>query len=111
MNAAGRFLSQSTVSRTWVFSILLSRAQFGMFVLIGAVLMSALSLIYVTNSTRSLNATIQQTLAERDHLHIQWGQLLLEKSTWMMQARIQQVASEKLGMLVPTNKTVVIINE
>lgn len=111
MNAAGRFLSQSTVSRTWVFSILLSRAQFSLFTLIVAVLMSALSLVYVTNSTRSLNAGLQQTLAERDHLHIQWGQLLLEKSTWTMQARIQQVASGKLGMQVPDNKTVVIINE
>lgn len=111
MNAAARFLSQSTVSRTWVFSVLLSKTQYTTLLLTLAVLVSSLSIIYVTNTTRMLNATIQQTLAERDQMHIQWGQLLLEKSTWMMQARIQQVASEKLGMVVPNSKSVIIINE
>lgn len=111
MNAAGRYLSQSSVSRTWVVSVFLSKTQLSVCTLIAGVLMSALSIVYVTNCSRSLNAGLQQTLAERDRLHIQWGQLLLEKSTWMMQARIQQVASDKLGMMVPNNKSVVIVNE
>lgn len=111
MNAAARFLSQSTVSRTWVISVLLSKAQFGLFTLIIAVLMSALSVVYVTNTTRSLNASVQQMLADRDHMHVQWGQLLLEKSTWIMQARVQQIASDKLDMVVPNSQSVVIINE
>lgn len=111
MNAAARFLSQSAVSRTWVFSVLISKAQVSVFTLVVAVLLSALSIVYVTNTTRSLNADIQQTLLDRDHMHVQWGQLLLEKSTWIMQARIQQVASDKLGMMVPNGKSVVIINE
>lgn len=111
MNAAARFLSQSTVSRTWVVSILLSKAQFSLFTLIVSTLISALSIVYVTNTTRSLNANVQQALAERDHLHVQWGQLLLEKSTWIMQARIQQIASHKLGMVIPNSKSVVIVNE
>ena len=111
MNAAGRFLSQSTVSRTWVFSLLLSRAQLSLFTMLSAILISALSIVYVTNTSRTLNAGIQQTLADRDHLHVQWGQLLLEKSTWIMQARIQQVASDKLDMVLPNSKSVVIVNE
>jgi cell division protein FtsL len=111
MNAAARFLSQSTVSRTWVFSILLSKAQVSLMTLMIAVLMSALSIVYVTNSTRSLNANLQQSLAERDQLHTDWGQLLLEKSTWIMQARVQHIASTKLDMVVPDNKSVVIVNE
>lgn len=109
MNAAARFISQSHVSRTWVISVLLTRTQLSVWMLILAVAMSALSIVYVTNTTRSLNASIQQILTERDQLHIQWGQLLLEKSTWVMQARVQQVASDKLGMMVP--KSVVIVNE
>ncbi len=110
MNAAARLFSQSTVSRTWLLSVLISKVQFGRYLLILAVLMSALSMVYVTNTTRSLNAGLQQTLAERDHLHIQWGQLLLEKSTWIMQARVQQVASDKLGMVVPEGKSLVIVD-
>lgn len=111
MNAAARFLSQSTVSRTWVFSILLSKAQVSLMTLMVAVLMSALSIVYVTNSSRSLNASLQQTLTERDQLHTEWGQLLLEKSTWIMQARVQHIASTKLDMVVPDHKSVVIIAE
>lgn len=111
MNAAARFLSQSSVSRTWVISVLMAKAQLSTLTLLVAVLMSALSIVYVTNNTRSLNANLQQMQAERDHLHVQWGQLLLEKSTWIMQARIQQIASNKLGMVVPNSKSVVIVNE
>ncbi|MHB1947519.1 MAG: cell division protein FtsL [Gammaproteobacteria bacterium] len=111
MNAAARFLSQSSVSRTWVISVLMSKAQLSTLTLLVAVLMSALSIVYVTNNTRSLNASLQQMQAERDRLHVQWGQLLLEKSTWIMQARIQQIASNKLGMVVPNSKSVVIVNE
>jgi len=111
MNAAARFLSLSTVSRTWVVSFILSKTQLSLVTLVIGVLVSSLSVVYVTNMSRSFNANVQQSLAERDHLHAQWGQLLLEKSTWIMQARIQQVASDKLGMVVPDSKSVVIINE
>ncbi len=111
MNAAARFLSQSTVSRTWVISVLLSKIQFSTLILTAAVLVSSLSIIYVTNTTRTLNAGLQQIFTERDQIHVQWGQLLLEKSTWMTQARIQNVASKKLGMIVPNSSTVKIINE
>lgn len=111
MNSAARFLNHSTFSRTWVVSVILSKAQWSVFTLMLAVSVSALSIVYVTNNTRCLNATLQQTLAEREGLHIQWSQLLLEKSTLIMQARIQDVASKDLEMVVPDNKSVVIINE
>lgn len=111
MNSAARFLNQSAVSKTWVVSVLISKMQFSLYILLTGVLVSALSIVYVTNNTRSLNASVQQALTERDHLHVQWGQLLLEKSTWIMQARIQQVASDKLGMMIPNSKSVVIVKE
>jgi cell division protein FtsL len=111
MNAAARLLNQGSLSRGWVITVFLNRTQFAMFALITCVLLSALSVVYVTNASRSLNANIQQILTERDQLHIQWGQLLLERSTWIMQARIQHVAENKLGMMIPDNKSVVVVNE
>jgi cell division protein FtsL len=111
MNAAARLLSHGNLSRSWVVSVILSRAQFSSLVMIIAVLVSALSVVYVTNTARCLNASIQQTLAERNQLHIQWSQLLLEKSTWITPARVQQVAESNLGMVVPDNKSLVIVNE
>lgn len=109
MNAAARLLNEGVLSRGWVVSVFLNRAQFAMFALVSAVLLSALSVVYITNSVRSLNAGVQQSLAERDHLHIQWGQLLLEKSTWTMQARIQHVAEGMYGMMIPETKSVVVV--
>lgn len=111
MNAAARLLTQSHVSRTWVISVLLSNLHFNRIVLILGVLISALSTIYVTNNTRSLHANLQQTMLERERLHIEWGQLLLEKSTWTVQSRVQNIAEEKLNMMVPDNKSIVIIKE
>ncbi len=112
MNAAARLLNnQGALSRGWVISILLKRSQLPMLAMIVSVLLTALAVIYVTNSTRSLTADIQQTFSERDRLHVQWGQLLLEKSTWIMQARIQNLAEGKLGMLSPDSKSVVVIRE
>lgn len=111
MNAAARLLTQSHISRTWVISVLVSNIQFNRIVLILGVLISALSTIYVTNNTRSLHASLQQTVSERERLHIEWGQLLLEKSTWTVQSRVQNIAEEKLNMMVPDNKSIVIIKE
>jgi len=110
MNAAARLYHQGGLSRSWVFSILWARLEFSLFALIFSVLMSALSLIYVTNSVRGLNAGMQQSLIEHDQLHIQQGQLLLEKSTLMMQAHIQKVAEKNLEMVVPDTKTVIMVD-
>lgn len=111
MNAAARFLNQGSLSRNWVISVILARAEYSVFLLIAAVLVSALSIVYVTNTSRSLNAAIQQTFVERDHLHVQWGQLLLEKGTWITSARVQQIAENQLGMVMPEGKSMVIVNE
>lgn len=110
MNAAARTLNQGVLSRGWAISFFLAKAQLSTMILVLAVLSSALSIIYVTNITRTLNSNIQQNLTMHDTFHVQWGQLLLEKSTWMVQARVQQVAEEKLKMVIPDSKSVMIVN-
>ncbi|HSW69257.1 MAG TPA: cell division protein FtsL [Gammaproteobacteria bacterium] len=110
MNAAARILNQGVLSHGWVISVLWKRSQLPMLLMIMSVLVTGLGVIYMTNTTRSLNANIQQTLAERERLHVQWGQLLLEKSTWIMQARVQNLAEGKLGMIVPGSHSVVVVN-
>jgi len=109
MNSAARLLNQSTISRTWVVSIILTHVQYSVITLFLGVLVSALSIIYVTNMSRGLNANLQRAMAERNQLHIQESQLLLEKNTWGTQARIQSVATDKLAMEVPTQHSLVII--
>jgi cell division protein FtsL len=111
MNAAARLVNQSVLSRTGVLSVVLSRTHFMLVALLLSVLTSALSIVYVTNASRSLNASVQQVLAERSTLHVQWGQLLLEKSTRVIPARVQHVAEDDLGMVVPDRQSVVMIKE
>ncbi|RDI44769.1 cell division protein FtsL [Aquicella lusitana] len=111
MNAAARLVHQGALTRHLVFTYLLTRRQIAMLMLTLAVLMSALSMIYVTHTTREMYASYQHNLAEQNRLHVQRGQLLLERSTWMMQARIQKMAEEKLGMVIPDHHSVQIISE
>lgn len=112
MNAAARLLSQQgSVARSWVVSVILSTVQFSLLTMVTAVLVSALSIVYVTNTSRNLTAGIQQTLVERNQLHIQWSQLLLEKSSWVTSARVQHVAESNLDMVTPDRKSLVIVKE
>lgn len=111
MNAAGRLVHQGVLSRHLVLTHLLSRRQMVTAIMSLGVIMSALCTIYVTQVTRTLNAAYQHNVQEQDHLHVERSQLLLERSTWMMPARVQKFAETKLGMIVPDHKSVVIIHE
>ena len=111
MNAAARLVHQGVLSRHLILTHLLTRRQFVLLLLTLAILASALGIVYITQTTRVLNANYQHHLVEQDRLHVERGQLLLERSTWMMQARIQQMAEKDLGMIIPDHKSVVIIRE
>lgn len=111
MNSAARLLNHGTLSRSWVVTLLIARFQAVLAALVFALSLTALSIVYITNETRSINASLQQSLSDRDRLQLQWGQLLLEKSTWLMQARVQSIAEHNLNMAIPDNKSVVTIDE
>lgn len=111
MNAASRLVHQHSAARHLVLVYLLTRRQIVMLVLAAAVVFSALSVIYVTHSSRVLHAAYQHNLAEKNQLLVKRGQLMLEHGTWMMQARIQKYAESKLGMVMPNHKSVVIVHE
>lgn len=111
MNAAARLVHQGVISRRFVLTFLLTRRQIANFLLALLVLCTALSVVYITHTSRILHATYQQNLAEQNRLHVERSQLLLERSTLMMQARIQQAAENKLGMVIPNHKSVVVIHE
>lgn len=111
MNAAARLVHQHGLTRQLVLTHFLTRKQLGVIFLAMMVVFSALSIIYVTHVSRELHATFQRNLNIQDRLHVAKGQLLLERSTWMMQARIQEVAEKKLGMVFPNHKSVIVIRE
>lgn len=111
MNAAARLVHQNALARHVVLVHLLTRKQLAVVLLTAAVIFSALSVIYVTHTNRVLHAEYQHNIAEKNTMYVERGQLLLERGTWMMQARIQKFAENKLGMVMPAHKSVVIVRE
>lgn len=109
MNAAARLVHQNGISKQLVLTNMLSFNNIGAVLLVFAVLLSALSTIYITQMTREANAAYQSGQLDRDRLQVERGQLLLERSTLMMQTRVQQVAEHKLGMVVPDHKKTIIV--
>lgn len=84
-------------------------ARVAMALLIGAVLGSALGVIYAKHQTRKLFVELQGVQKSRDDLQIDWGRLQLEQATWATHGRIESVARERLEMHIPTPDHVVIV--
>ncbi|MGC3872067.1 cell division protein FtsL [Halomonas sp. GXIMD04776] len=80
---------------------LLGWRQLLVLLLVGVVLASALAVITCAHFTRVEYARLQQLERKQDQLQTEWGQLLLEESTWSAPSRIERLASERLGMHVP----------
>lgn len=109
MNAAARALAQGSLangnSRSWTFSV----HTCGLILLMLAVLASALTVIYVKDLQRGLFSELQGLEQTRDSLHVQASQLLLEQNTWAAPVRVQSMAQQQLGMVVPVTKDIVTI--
>jgi len=78
--------------------------------LITAVFLSALAVIDARHENRRLFAQLQQLRQQRDQLNVEWGQLLLEQSTWSTHSRIEQMATQQLDMQMPAYVQVVVVH-
>lgn len=75
------------------------------------VIVSAIAIVLSQHYSRGLVTQLQTLYEERDSLNVEWGQLLLEQSTWATPGRIGHVASEKLNMHVPGHDNFVVISQ
>ncbi len=74
------------------------------------VLMTAIAIVLGQHHSRSLVSELQALHVERDKLDVEWGQLLLEQSTWATPSRVEGVAGGRLGMQVPEQDSYVVIS-
>jgi cell division protein FtsL len=79
-------------------------------VLVGAILLSCLSIIYQSYQYRQLFNTQQQLVAHWDELQVEWGQLLLEQSALGSNSRVEKIAKRKLTMRVPQSQNIEMIS-
>ncbi len=77
--------------------------------LIVAVLGSGIVVVYARQQHRQAYIELTRLEKQRDELNIEFSRLQLEQATWSETNRIEQVAAERLGMVFPQGKDVVVI--
>ena len=80
-------------------------------VLLGAVTLSALSIVYTTFTSRHLLNELQALEKHRNKLQVEFGQLLLEQGSLVAQGRVEDTAIAELGMEVPDMNKVVVFKQ
>jgi len=71
-------------------------------VLCAMLFLCALALVTSQHGARKLFSELTQEEEVTKQLDVEWGQLLLEQSTWAMHARVEKIASGQLQMSVPS---------
>ena len=79
----------------------MSTRYFLLFVLVLAVLGSGIGVVYARQQHRQAYVQLTRLQKQRDELNIEFSRLQLEQATWAETNRIEQVASERLGMVFP----------
>ena len=84
----------------------------GMFLLLLLCLLaSGLGVVKTTHENRYVFNRLQELKNEANELSVEWGQLLIEQSTFGVEGRIEQKAIDQLGMRVPDVSQIVMVGQ
>ena len=72
-------------------------------------LWSAMAVIYSKYQSRLLFVEIQKQERELDRYEVEWGQLQLELTTLTEENRVEQIARDKLKLVMPQRDTIIYI--
>ena len=78
--------------------------------LLVSLLVSGLMVVKTTHENRVAFNELQVLREEANHLDVEWGQLLLEQSTFGLGGRIEQKATRELQLQVPRISDIVMVN-
>ncbi len=84
-------------------------SSLALLVLLGLVLSTGLSVIQTTHDNRFTFNALQVLKDQANGLDVEWGQLLLEQSTFGVDGRIEAKAAERLHMHVPEITNIVMV--
>lgn len=105
---ASEYRRESKQNTSPLHSVLSGRT-IGFLVLGLLVLGSSVGVVYIKHLNRKLHIELQQLQMTRDSLHVEWTQLLLEQSALGSDVRVERVAREQLGMVIPASSEVMVI--
>lgn len=70
---------------------------------------SSVGVVVSAHENRKLFNTLSQLQAERDQYQREWSQLLLEQSALSAHGRVERLAAERFGMVVPGREDIVLV--
>lgn len=80
-------------------------------VLVVAVLISGFAVTYMKYESRKLFTEMEKLRVERDELVVDWSRLQIELATWAEHGRVEDLAANKLNMLMPRVGDIVVIGQ
>lgn len=87
----------------------MSPRLFLLLLLLLATVSSAVAVVHARQQHRLAYVELTRLEHARDELNMEFGRLQLEQATWSEANRIEQEASERLGMLFPQDADVVVL--
>jgi cell division protein FtsL len=108
MNVAVKTLNQITVLPRLFAWTLVFKEHAIITLLTLTLLFSAFGIICVKDVNRRLVGDLQIQQTTNDNLRNRWSQLLLEESAWSSQTRVEQIARQQLGMIVPKVRVITV---
>ncbi len=111
MNTATRVYSSAVMRDRQSSGALLvfSRETLVIVLLSLSIFLTAISVVYAKDLNRRLFIQYQSAQAEQQQDDVDFGKLLLEQTTWSQQARIQSVATDQLGMIMPLAQDAIMV--
>lgn len=87
-----------------------NRTALALFATLVLVLAAGLSVVATTHENRFAFNELQVLRDQANGLEVEWGQLLIEQSTFGVEGRIEQKAFEQLQMEVPDIANIVMVD-
>ena len=87
----------------------MSPRYFRLVLLSAAVLASGIGVVYARQQHRQAYVQLTRLLKQRDEINIEFSRLQLEQATWAETNRIEQVATERLGMSFPVQSELLVV--
>ena len=75
------------------------------------IVISSFGVIKSSYDSRVLFIEWQELLEKSQAYEVEWGQLLIEKSTLASYANLENMAKEELKMVFPTRKQIVVVQD
>ena len=87
----------------------MSLRAFVIAMLVLAVMASGVAVVYARQQHRQAYIELNRLEKQRDEINLEFSRLQLEQATWAETNRIEQVASQRLGMVSPQGDAVVVL--